>query len=242
MRISELSRRSGVPIPTIKYYIREGLLPPGARTSPNQARYGREHLERLELVRSLREVADLSVATIRETLDAIDEAAGGDGEVPALAIALRGLRGPARGDGGGEAREVLGRVDALLAGLGWKVPEQAPGRHDLASAVAAIDRYWPGGVSPATLAAYARIAEDLARLEIPETWDPRRDVAEALRYAVLGTLLFEPVILALRRLAHIDRSRRLAARNERGSPVAPARASVDDRPGPDEKGHGDRDA
>ena len=27
MRISELSRRSGVSIPTIKYYLRDGLLP-----------------------------------------------------------------------------------------------------------------------------------------------------------------------------------------------------------------------
>lgn len=31
MRISELSRRSGVPMATIKYYRREGLLPEGAR-------------------------------------------------------------------------------------------------------------------------------------------------------------------------------------------------------------------
>ncbi|MDZ7727443.1 MAG: hypothetical protein U5Q44_04185 [Dehalococcoidia bacterium] len=37
----ELSRESGVPIPTIKFYIREGLLPPGehlaAKTSPSTA-------------------------------------------------------------------------------------------------------------------------------------------------------------------------------------------------------------
>lgn len=30
MRIGELSRRTGVPVPTIKYYVREGLLPPGS--------------------------------------------------------------------------------------------------------------------------------------------------------------------------------------------------------------------
>ena len=29
MRIAELSNRSGVPVPTIKYYLREGLLPFG---------------------------------------------------------------------------------------------------------------------------------------------------------------------------------------------------------------------
>ena len=39
MRISELSTRSGVPVPTIKYYLREGLVPEGARSSPTQAEY-----------------------------------------------------------------------------------------------------------------------------------------------------------------------------------------------------------
>ena len=49
MRIAELSRQSGVPVPTIKYYLREGLLPAGELTSPNQASYGETHLRRLRL-------------------------------------------------------------------------------------------------------------------------------------------------------------------------------------------------
>ncbi len=40
MRVAELSRRSGVSVASIKYYLREGLLPPGELTSPNQAHYG----------------------------------------------------------------------------------------------------------------------------------------------------------------------------------------------------------
>ena len=39
MRISELSARTGVPVATIKYYLREGLLPEGERTAPTQATY-----------------------------------------------------------------------------------------------------------------------------------------------------------------------------------------------------------
>ena len=35
MRIAELSQTTGVPVPTIKYYLREGLLPSGELTSPN---------------------------------------------------------------------------------------------------------------------------------------------------------------------------------------------------------------
>ena len=47
MRMAELSRRTGVPVPTIKYYLREGLLPPGERTSPNQAQNSRPDLKAL---------------------------------------------------------------------------------------------------------------------------------------------------------------------------------------------------
>src|SRR5919204_6297357 len=72
MRIAELSRRSGVPIATIKYYLREGLLAPGERTSPNQARYHDAHLQRLRLIRALVDVGHLSIAATREVLDSID--------------------------------------------------------------------------------------------------------------------------------------------------------------------------
>ena len=37
MRIAELSRRSGDSIPSIKFYLREGLLPAGTATGRNQA-------------------------------------------------------------------------------------------------------------------------------------------------------------------------------------------------------------
>src|ERR1041384_6672744 len=72
MRVGELSKRSGVPVPTIKYYLREGLLPAGVLTSPNQAHYDDEHLRRLRLVRALMEVGGLSIATVREVLTAVD--------------------------------------------------------------------------------------------------------------------------------------------------------------------------
>ena len=39
MRISELSARSGVSVATIKYYLRERVLPEGERTSATQATY-----------------------------------------------------------------------------------------------------------------------------------------------------------------------------------------------------------
>ena len=38
MLMAELSRRSGVPVATIKYYLREGLLPPGEAISGDPCR------------------------------------------------------------------------------------------------------------------------------------------------------------------------------------------------------------
>lgn len=44
MRLSELSKQSGVTTATIKYYLREGLLPPGERVTATQAEYDESHL------------------------------------------------------------------------------------------------------------------------------------------------------------------------------------------------------
>src|SRR5260370_33337848 len=75
MCIADRSRDSGVPVPTIKYYVREGLLPPGELTSPNQAQYDEFHLRRLRLIRALAEVGGLSIAAVRDLLAAAESPA-----------------------------------------------------------------------------------------------------------------------------------------------------------------------
>lgn len=72
MRIAELSERSGVGIPSIKFYLREGLLPAGEKTSANQTSYGDEHLVRLKLVRALIDVGGLSMVAAKAVLATID--------------------------------------------------------------------------------------------------------------------------------------------------------------------------
>jgi DNA-binding transcriptional MerR regulator len=49
MRLSDLSAASGVPVATVKYYLREGLLPPGRLTAATSAQYDDSHLQRLRL-------------------------------------------------------------------------------------------------------------------------------------------------------------------------------------------------
>ncbi|HEY0001550.1 MAG TPA: MerR family transcriptional regulator, partial [Actinoplanes sp.] len=73
MRVGELSRRSGVPVPTIKYYLRAGLLAPGESTAANQADYREEHLRRLRLIRALIDVGGVSVAGARQVIDALGD-------------------------------------------------------------------------------------------------------------------------------------------------------------------------
>ncbi|THH35375.1 MerR family transcriptional regulator [Aliishimia ponticola] len=54
--IGELSRRTKVKVPTIRYYEEMGLLPKAARTSGNQRRYDTAGLERLSFIRHARDL------------------------------------------------------------------------------------------------------------------------------------------------------------------------------------------
>ncbi|MBR56760.1 MAG: hypothetical protein CMH54_01745 [Myxococcales bacterium] len=67
--MSELSRLSGVPAPTIKHYIREKLLPPPAlRTSPNMAYYDVGLIPRIKAIKELQRTQYLPLNVIREIL------------------------------------------------------------------------------------------------------------------------------------------------------------------------------
>jgi DNA-binding transcriptional MerR regulator len=67
-RIDELARRAGVTVDTIRYYAREGLLPPPRKAGRNKL-YGRDHLDRLARVRELQSQR-FSLAAIRALLNA----------------------------------------------------------------------------------------------------------------------------------------------------------------------------
>ncbi len=68
LSIGELARRTGVKIPTIRYYEQTGLIDPPDRTGGNQRRYGRDALRRLSFIRHARDLG-FSVEAIRELID-----------------------------------------------------------------------------------------------------------------------------------------------------------------------------
>ena len=65
--IGELARRTGVKVPTIRYYERAGLLSVPARTEGQQRRYGKAAIARLNFIRHARELG-FEVAAVRELL------------------------------------------------------------------------------------------------------------------------------------------------------------------------------
>lgn len=67
--MAELARRSGVTRETIHFYLREGLLPRPEKGGRTVAYYGDAHLERLRLIRRLREEKYLPIAVIRRLLE-----------------------------------------------------------------------------------------------------------------------------------------------------------------------------
>jgi Cd(II)/Pb(II)-responsive transcriptional regulator len=54
MKIGDFARATDCPVATIRYYEREGLLPPPARSSGNYRVYGPNHVERLRFIRHCR--------------------------------------------------------------------------------------------------------------------------------------------------------------------------------------------
>jgi DNA-binding transcriptional MerR regulator len=209
MKVSELCERSGVPLPTIKFYIREGILPAGRRTAKNQADYTEEHLERLMLVRALRDDAGLPIATIAKALQAADRKK--EEFVGAAIDALQRPSGAAVNEKSREFERAHEDVMKLARAMGWDVDRDAIAVKDAARAWTVVLRSYPFD-APDILRLYAEVAERIAQHEIPETWQPEGAPNATLRYAVLGTVLFEPIILAFRRMAHTARARHLERR------------------------------
>lgn len=197
MRISELSTTSGVPIPTIKYYLREGLLPAGTRSAANQAYYGDDHVRRLLLIRALAEIGGLPLAAVGAVLAAVDDPAMAMHDVLGVAhhgLAMRGAEADAS-----DLSAPMSEIETFVEHLGWTVKPDAPGKRELARTLSALRRLgW--NVTAEVFAPYADAADRIAAWELARTphGAPRSQIVER---AVVGTVVFESALLALRRLA-----------------------------------------
>jgi DNA-binding transcriptional MerR regulator len=196
MRISELSRETGVPVATIKFYLREGLVPEGRRTSATQAQYDEEHVARLRLIRALVGPGGLSLALVHGVLEAIDQPPESIHDL--LGVAAGAVERPA-----GRLVDHT-RVHALMERWGWRIDNKDCSTHAaLAEALQALDD--AGFELPeGALDAYQQQMAAVAAVEIAGV--PTDSAAAAVRYVVLGTVLVEPVLLTLRRMAQQEAS------------------------------------
>lgn len=196
MWISELSRRTGVPVATVKFYLREGLLPAGESTGATRAVYDESHVRRLRLIRALVGSGGLSLATVHEVLATLDEPTVGTHSVLGSAHHVLSPATPAPSE---ESRR---RVDEVLGELGWQIHPDAPACAALAAALDALEAV--GHELPDDLLmTYAEAAGRVGQAEVSSLPD---DPGEALERAVVATVLGEPVLLALRRLAQENAS------------------------------------
>ncbi|MCZ0981700.1 MerR family transcriptional regulator [Streptomyces diastatochromogenes] len=118
MKISDLSRLSGTPVGTIKYYLREGLLPPGRPLGATLTLYGDEHVQRLRLIRALTARGGLSIAATRDVLAAIDEPLD---PLATLGVVHYALPTPVDAAETDAVEEQAPRVDELVRAMGWDV-------------------------------------------------------------------------------------------------------------------------
>ncbi|MFI5980422.1 MerR family transcriptional regulator [Streptomyces sp. NPDC051555] len=209
MRLADLSEQSQVSLATIKYYLREGLLAPGRRINATQAEYDASHLRRLRLVRAMIQVGRMPVATVREVLAQVDDASLG--RTTRLGAALWALPRAAEPEPDdphvAAARE---EVDRMLAELGWsdaaRIGWLSPVYRELVASVASLHRLgYP--LDAADLAPYALQMEQTAIHDL-DRMERLHGPVEQVESAVASAVLFEPVLLSLRRLAQEQQAAR----------------------------------
>lgn len=196
MKISEVSRRTGVTATTMKYYLREGLVHSGERVGSNQTTYDESHVHRVKLVRALIETGGLSIADTKQVLATLDSDDTSLAHTFAAAQHALGVGGAASATAKPETRD---RIGTLATEHGWRTTAENPG-FDVAAR--ALDAFSTIGFVPSDefLDAYASAATTIARADLAAltTRDRPELVAELM---VVGTVLGDALTAGLRRLA-----------------------------------------
>jgi DNA-binding transcriptional MerR regulator len=216
--VSELSERADVPLATVKYYLREGLLPAGESTGPRRAEYDERHLRRLRVLRLLREVGEVPVTSLRQIVDALDDEEMSVHDAMAQ-IADVITAGPEPGE---QDPAALSMVDELFEVMGWDdIRPESIDRLRLAALVSALNGPGPLGANVEVLSFYAGLADHLARTEISLV-DHSMERSRLLEDMVTGSVVYGQVFDLLRQLGHEHHhARAVAALAEQ--PPAPAR-------------------
>ena len=205
MRMNELSRASGVPTATIKFYLREGLLPRGHATAATQANYADAHLRRLRLIRSLVDIAGLPLTDVRAVCAAVDDRAPIHQALGTVQQAV--MR---RHAGEAEHEPEAAVVTDLVGRRGWLVYPDTPARRAASRAVVALEASgWL--VTDDDLSTLADGLERIAARELAQlatTVGSNGDKQDVIERAAAVMTLGERLLVAVYRLAQEDASAR----------------------------------
>lgn len=231
MKMKELEARSGVGRETIRFYIREGLLPEPERPKANVAIYSEEHVRRLEMIRMLQRERFLPLSVIKRLLDEIDgrelDAVPG---LFGLEFMLASRLGADETRGAVDAERLAGEtgipleeIEALARDGILTLETGDNGRPLLPAPDAAVVRLWgrineagftrEAGYTARDLAKYHALAERMAAFEVDDFYDRLADGMEADRAA---SMAMRGMAMALEILGHLRAKailRRVAARN-----------------------------
>ncbi|WP_192930703.1 MerR family transcriptional regulator [Deinococcus sp. AJ005] len=197
MKMSELSSTSGVSTASIKYYLREGVMPAGQATGPRDADYDEGHVERLEIIRNLRDTAQLSIATVKRLMAAADDETVPTGQLVAMAhssvLTKREITN--------QERELAAQ---LLTALNWTVPERSPVFGQLAHLLGIL-KQGQAPTDPEGLAPWLTAAEQVTQLELGLT---RTQGSRALLVhdVVIGTYLSNQLLVTLHMAAQVNQA------------------------------------
>jgi DNA-binding transcriptional MerR regulator len=198
VQMSELADSAGVPVATVKYYLRAGLLPAGQVAGPRRAVYDDSHLRRLRILRILREVGGIPVTALQQIVDAVDDGSRSEHEVLCLvadALTPTLLDVPS----GGHSRDL---VDAALDGVGWtSVRPDAADRIRLEALIQLVSGQETLTVDQDILDYYTRLTDELCRTE-RRLIDTAKDRAGTLEDMIAGEVAFGEMLALLRRMGH----------------------------------------
>lgn len=198
MRISELSDATGISVATIKYYLREGLLPAADKRGARLTEYDERHVRRLQLIRLLREVGSIPIDGLKRLVGASERTdVAIHGVFAAAADALAVAPPPA-----GPLRPATRALaDQVITAAGWtNVRPDSPDRENLAATLELIASYDTHPRDPAEIEPYVRFADQIASYEIGHL-DDAKDRVGLLEEMVVGQVVFGQVLATLRRLA-----------------------------------------
>lgn len=207
MQLKELSEVTGTSAASIKYYLREGLLPPGESVHATRASYNADHVKRLELIRSLRQIVGLNIEQIRSIVKMADDG------VPRLALLAHVQRVVLKlGTDGGEVARTAA-ADAVVRMRRWPdVPSDA--RDALDRHIALMEGLGIGSTLD-LLDQYSSAVDSIAGLDLAAT-TAGQDTDSVILTAAVGMHLHSQLMLKLLALAQASHAiRRLTITDTR---------------------------